>query len=109
MNIKMEDVSLDDLQEQHRQYGEIIGIANLIKLANEFGGTQIYIPKPDELIKLAKYKKIAEEFDGYNIKQLSKKYDVSESTVYRIVREQLISGSNKKQLEGQMSITDYGL
>lgn len=109
MNIKMEDVTMDDLQEQHRQYAEIIGIANLIRLAKEFGGTQIYIPKPDELIKLAKYKKISEEFDGYNIKQLSKKYDVSESTVYRIVREQLLSGGSKKQLEGQMTIMDYGL
>lgn len=104
MNIK---IDLDDLQEQHKEYALVIGIDNLIKLSENFGGTQIYIPKKEELIKLKKYKAISEEFNGYNIKELTKKYDVSESTVYRIIKEQIKKAP--KQLEGQMDFTDFNI
>lgn len=107
-NIKIaNDIVLNDLQEQHRELAEIVGIENLIALSNHFGGMQLYIPQTDKLIKNAKYKAIIEEFDGFNIKKLAKKYYVSESTVYRLVRSQIVSNS-KKQLDGQMSINDYG-
>ena len=81
-------ILLEDLQEQHRELAEVIGIENLIKLSSYLGGTQIYIPCREHIIKAAKYQAIKREFDGNNIKQLSKKYGVSESTVYRIIRQQ---------------------
>ncbi len=99
-------LTLGDLQEQHQELAEVIGIDNLIALANRFGGTQLYIPQPDKLVKNAKYKAIIEEFNGFNIKTLSKKYDVSESTVYRLVREKIKRNINKPP-EGQMNLQDY--
>ena len=46
-------------------------------------------------------------FDGTNIKKLASKYDVSESTVYNVVREQIQSGVHKHpMIPGQMSIAD---
>lgn len=94
-------VRLEDLQEQHRQYAEVIGIDNLLALSENFGGMQIYIPKKDELLKIKKYKAISDEFDGSNIKDLAVKYDVSESTVYRIVREQIVKWY--RNVPGQLS------
>ena len=50
---------------------------------------------------------IRDEFDGTNIKKLASKYDVSESTVYNVVREQIQSGVHKHpMIPGQMSIAD---
>ena len=81
-------VLLEDLQEQYRELANVIGIDNLIKLSSYLGGTQIYIPRKEHIVKTVKYQAIKREFDGNNIKQLSKKYGVSESTVYRIIRQQ---------------------
>lgn len=101
------NVTLEDLQEQHRELAEIIGIDNLIALSKHLGGSQLYIPQMDKLIKNVKYKAIIEEFDGMNIKKLARKYEVSESTVYRLVRDQIISNS-KKLPDGQINLSDYG-
>lgn len=106
--VKYEDIDINDLNEQHQELAEIIGIDNLLELASHFGGTQIYIPQMDKLLKNVKYKAIIEEFDGFNIRQLSKKYNVSESTIYRLVRDQIVPVA-VKQIEGQMNISDYGL
>lgn len=100
------ELKMEDLQEQHRPYAELIGIDNLLRLADYVGGTQIYIPKKEELLKSRKYNLIREEFNGNNIKELARKYDVSESTVYRLVRDEILN-SRRKQLEGQMSILDF--
>ncbi len=77
-------------------------------LADYFGGTHVYIPKMEKLLKKVKYKAIIEEFDGGNIRKLAKKYDVSESTVYRILKEKLVKCS-VKQIEGQMDFSDFGI
>ena len=58
-----------------------------------------------ELKKNRIYKAILEEYDGTNIKQLAGKYQVSEATVYKILKDKI----GKVQIPGQMSIADYGI
>ncbi len=103
-----ESITCEDLQEQHKEIAEIIGIQNLIALSKHFGGTQIYIPQMEQLIKNVKYKAITEEFNGCNIKYLAKKYGVSESTIYRLIRDKIVTNS-VKQIEGQMDFSDFGV
>ena len=67
---KNEELTLDDLQEQHRQYAEVIGIDNLLRLSDTYGGTSIYIPQRRELLKNRTYNAIYREFDGSNVDQL---------------------------------------
>ena len=100
---KNEELTLDDLQEQHRQYAEVIGIDNLLRLSDTYGGTSIYIPQRRELLKNRTYNAIYREFDGSNVDQLVKKYGVSKSTIYKIVGDRLGRGG---QLPGQMSFAD---
>lgn len=106
------DLTMDDLQKQHREYAEVIGIDNLLKLSDNFGGTRIYIPKRKELEKHKTYSMIYEEFDGGNIAELTRKYDVCEATVYKIIADKLEEARKKRKREqwdisGQMSITDF--
>ncbi|MGN1144892.1 MAG: Mor transcription activator family protein, partial [Acetatifactor sp.] len=77
----LKELTKEDLQEQHQEFAEVIGVENLIKLSNYFGGTSIYIPQRRELVKLKVYGMIKAEYNGTNIKELAGKYDVSESTV----------------------------
>lgn len=99
------EITIEDLQEQYRDYAEVIGVENAVKLSNFLGGSHICIPKLENLLKAGRYKNIIEEYDGTNIKQLAVKYGVSERTVYRLL-EGKIKIKKSKVLPGQMSIFD---
>lgn len=101
--ISREGLTLEDLQEQHRQYAETIGIENLLRLADVYGGTSIYIPQRKELVKNKIYNMIYKEFDGSNMEYLTRKYGVSKSTVYKIVQDKV---GRAGQLPGQLSFAD---
>ena len=104
--INKEQLTLEDLQEQHRQYAEIIGIENLLRLADVYGGTSIYIPQRRELVKNRIYNMIYKEFDGSNIEQLTRKYGVSKSTIYKIVQDKI---GRAGPLPGQLTFADIGI
>ena len=76
-----------NLKQRLKEYAELIGIENLIQLSRVFGGTSIYIPKEEELLKGLKYDKIAKEFTEKNAKELARKYHLSERTIYRIAEQ----------------------
>lgn len=106
------ELTLDDLQDQHREYAEVIGVDNLLKLSDYFGGHRIYIPKRKELEKNKIYRMIYDEFDGSNIAELTRKYDVCETTVYKILSDRLEEARKKRKQEkenlpGQMSLIDF--
>lgn len=101
-------LQLDDLKEQHREYAELIGVENFIHLSEVYGGTTIYVPKMDDLLKNSRYAAIMQEFDGTNIRQLARKYHVSERTIYRLVRG-LLKTARLQPMEGQTSLFDRNL
>lgn len=68
-----------------KNIAEEIGMPALCKISYFNGGSQVYVPKLDELLMPVKYKAIKEEFDGSNYEELAKKYNVTESTVRSLV------------------------
>lgn len=87
MDSVMDNICVDELPEPYNDMARIIGTENLMKLVEEFGGTQIYLPRKNQLMKEYIYKAILKEFNGSNRRELSKKYDISESTIYRIIKQ----------------------
>lgn len=104
----LESLTLADLQENHRAIAEVVGMEGMLKLCKSFGGSGIYIPKQKELIKNKVYENIYKEYNGTNTKVLANKYDVSEATVYNIVRDKISKGVTRR-LQGQMSIADLDI
>ena len=104
-----EDLEISDLQENHREIADVVGLDNMIKLIDHFGGNSIYIPQKYELYRTKMYAEILDQYDGTNIKRLATDYGVSEKTVYTIVKNKLLRGGEKKQLEGQLTFADIGL
>lgn len=104
----LDGLTLDDLQENHREIAEVIGVDGLKLLSAVFGGVDLHIPKYKELVRGRAYRLIYEEYDGTNIKKLALKYDVCEATVYKIIRDRITGKSRRKekQLPGQMTIAD---
>ena len=81
-----------------RTVAEEIGVTNLIKLAELVGGANIYIPKAESFVRPVLYEKIKEEYNGYNIALLARKYGITE----RWVRE--ICGDD---IPGQIELIEY--
>lgn len=81
----LESLTVDDLQGQHREIAEAVGIEGMIRLSKTFGGNPVYIPEMPKLIRNKVYRMILEEYDGTNIKDLAVKYGVCKSTVYNIL------------------------
>jgi Mor family transcriptional regulator len=100
INELITQIRIEDLPPQHRQYAEIIGLDNLIKLCETMGGSGYYIPQTQELLSDWVCQRIREEYSGYNIKSLVKKYGVSERTVYRWVE-----GIKDIPIEGQIAMS----
>ncbi|MCX4270809.1 MAG: hypothetical protein OSJ71_00955 [Acetatifactor sp.] len=107
----LRDLKMEDLEAQHREIAEVIGIENLVKLSRYFAGNPVYAPKIENLVKNRKYSLIRQEYDGTNIKMLATKYDVCESTVYNILRDMLLKGACKREakanIPGQMDIMEF--
>ena len=107
----LRELKMEDLETQHREIAEVIGIENLVKLSRYFAGNPVYAPKIENLVKNKKYSLIRQEYDGTNIKMLATKYDVCESTVYNILRDMLLKGACKREakaiIPGQMNIMEF--
>lgn len=92
----MDEITVDEVPEKYKLLVEVIGFDNFIKLSMKFGGTEIYVPKSDMLVKAIRNEKIKQEFSGGNYRELALKYNLSESQIRNII--------NYNTMEGQLSL-----
>lgn len=79
------NISLKDLSDKQREIAEVIGLDNYIKLSKRFGGEDsIYIQKYSEIIKGVRNKEIRTKYNGHNISELSKRYNLSERYIRKL-------------------------
>lgn len=107
MNLELLDqLTLDDLQGETRELAEVVGMDAFRALVKTYGGTgRMYIPQPDILLIPVRDAKIREEYNGTNVYELCRKWDLSEGYVRKIVAgkaEEL----RRKPMEGQVSMFD---
>ncbi|MBI4714428.1 MAG: hypothetical protein HY760_00515 [Nitrospirae bacterium] len=81
----IEDITLADLPKDYQWVAELISVRSAILLAEKGGGVYHYIPKLDKLLRQIRNKKILEEFNGSNHKELARKYGLSEIMIREIV------------------------
>lgn len=85
----VEELTLDDLDEEQRALAECIGLDAYKRLVAEYSGSYVYVQKPDTVTSGLRNAALKREFNGYNYLELAKKYNLSESSVRRIVSERL--------------------
>ncbi|WP_432718385.1 Mor transcription activator family protein [Pectinatus frisingensis] len=81
----LDEISRADLPENWQTIADIIGLAALLKLCKDFGGTSLYVPKLESIIAPAKRRLILKKFDGGNHKELAQRFHLSERNIYDIV------------------------
>jgi len=80
------EVSVKDLPETAQEIAGMIGLGATVKLHQELGGTYIYFPKLDKFLIPIRDSNIQKDFNGVNINELAKKYDLSTTAIRRILK-----------------------
>ncbi|CEN30890.1 transcriptional regulator [[Clostridium] sordellii] len=81
------DLQISDLPPQFENIAVKIGIDITKVLFEEFGGTFVYFPTEKMIYKEARDREILSKFNGFNIKELASKYNMSESYIRAIIRQ----------------------
>ena len=76
---------------------EEIGIDNLLKLSRLVGGDSFYVPIESTLLRVFRNKKILEEYNGCNVKDLAKKYGITRRMVHYIVSQNPVNRTKRIQ------------
>ena len=98
-----EEIRLEDLSEGQQEVAALIGPENFRKLMEVCGGAYLSIPKTDRLERMERNERIRAEFDGYNFRELARKYDLTEITIRSIVSDK-VRELRARPMDGQLSL-----
>ncbi|MDE6672768.1 MAG: DNA-binding protein [Ruminococcus sp.] len=80
-------VSPEQLSDGKKELAEIIGLDAYKKLVQHFGGSYLYINKPDTVIRSERNAEICRKFNGKNYSQLATEYNLTENRIRSIIRQ----------------------
>lgn len=81
------NIQLDQLPDDLREVFEVVGPELGLRLVERFGGLSVYFPKRDRLLIPERNAAIRREFNGSNIRDLVRRYNLSDSYVRRILAD----------------------
>ncbi len=95
VNMSQYDINL--FHKVYREISEELGVETALTLHQMFKGTQVNFPVRFLDSKCVK-EMIIQEYNGTNIRALAKKYDYSEKSVRRMIRESTEKEHEKNQI-----------
>lgn len=98
----MKKLRMEDLQDPYHMIAERFGMEIALEMASLFQGSQVYFPRMEYVANERRKELILEDFDGYNFKDLAKKYACTERWVRKICEEKM-EKERSKPLEGQLT------
>lgn len=96
---------MESLSQVQQEIVEVIGMDAFHKLMEVFGGSYVYIPKTDRQDRQERNEQIRAEFDGYNFRELGRKYNLTEVSIRSIVADK-IKEVRAQPMDGQISLLD---
>ncbi|MBR5826411.1 MAG: Mor transcription activator family protein [Clostridia bacterium] len=85
---------LEGLNEVYRDIADEIGLENTLIIFKLFHGTQISFPNR-LFSKEYTHQAILNEYNGKNVSQLAQKYNYSERSIWRIIKNKSIRRTDK--------------
>lgn len=92
----------EEISDVFSQIIDKIGLKNALEISKIAGGSNLYIPKRETIERPLRIKKIQDEFNGYNYRELALKYNKSESTI-RLICKDIVKTKRNMPMEGQIS------
>lgn len=80
--------NINDVPEKYKPIIDLIGLDNFIKLCMFANGDELYFPMYDSILRNTRKRLILQEYNGYNMSELSKKYNLSYNQIRTIIKSQ---------------------
>lgn len=80
-------VTPEQLSGDKKALAEVIGLDAYKKLVQHYGGSYIYINKPDTVTRKERNDEICSKFDGSNYSRLAQEYNLTENRIRSILRQ----------------------
>ena len=81
------ELSINDIPKNHRPLAELTGLDKFLLLCDYAKGDELYFPQIDKVLIPARNRRIKKEFDGYNKKELARKYNLTVMQIGAIIRQ----------------------
>lgn len=98
-------VQSTEMSQEQQMLLKIIGIDKYLEVCRSFGGTSLYIPKPDAFDRAVRDEHIRKEFNGYNVKELAIKYGLTDTRIRSIVSD-IATKIKRQPIDGQVGFDD---
>lgn len=80
------EVKMEDLSEDLKAIAKFIGLDTLLEFLADRGGEAIYFPKLIRVVRQARDRRIVEEFNGSNYRELAKEYGLTVASIRQIIK-----------------------
>lgn len=99
------DIQFEDLPEPYDMLAEKFGVSVALEMAKLFSGERVYFLKYEAVERPLRNKKIKAEFNGYNFKELARRYNMTEMGIRQIVADEIKVKQDKPNIH-QVSFFD---
>lgn len=82
----MEDIRLEDFSEDMICFINFVGIDMFIDICDRFGGTQLYFPKKESVLRASRNRKIKSMCSRYSTNDIAKKFGITKRQIENIIR-----------------------
>ena len=82
----------EDMTEEQKMLIDTIGADCFMDLVRVYGGSYVYIPKNDNIVRSIRNRNIRNDFNGHNFKELAAKYGLTVARIRSSIRETKSTG-----------------
>jgi len=82
----VERVLLEDFSEEIVSFVDFIGIDMFIDICDRFGGSQLYFPKKESVLRASRNRKIKSMSSEYSKSEIAKKFNITKRQVENILK-----------------------
>lgn len=86
------ETTIEDIAENYRPVVEIIGIEKFVELSEYAMGDELYFPKTENILAPARNRRIKQEWNGYNSKELAERYNLTIKRISDILKDEPMIG-----------------
>lgn len=91
-----ERISADQMPEVYRKFSDVIGIDATLKLCENFGGEQTYIPTISAAYNVFRNAEIIRRYkQGERVTDIAQRYGMTRVNIYNIVNDDGTNGNAK--------------
>lgn len=85
-NKLLSQVDISDIPETYQPVVSLIGLDNFLKMCQYAMEDEIYFPMQESILRNARNRLIIQEYNGHNLAELSKKYNLTAKYIRSLVK-----------------------